>query len=80
MITYKNAKFPERLGEIPLERILLETDSPYLTPVPHRGKRNEPRNVTFVIDEIARIKKLPYEEVANKTYNNALEVFNLCEK
>ena len=80
-VTFKNARVPKEVAEvIDIDYLLVETDDPYLTPHPYRGKRNEPRNVTFVVDEIAKIKKLPYEEVASKTYNNALEVFNLCEK
>jgi TatD DNase family protein len=80
-LTFLNSKENKSVVKnMDIENLLLETDAPYLTPHPYRGKRNEPRNVTFVVDEIARIKNLPYEEVANKTYKNALEVFNLCEE
>ena len=80
-VTFKNARVPKEVAkEISLDNLLVETDDPYLAPHPHRGKRNEPRNVTFVVDEIARIKEVPYEEVATKTYKNALEVFNICEE
>lgn len=80
-VTFKNARVPKEVAEVvPLEYLLVETDDPYLTPHPHRGKRNEPKNVTFVVDEIARLKNMLYENVANVTYNNALKVFKLCEK
>jgi TatD DNase family protein len=80
-VTFKNARVPKEVAkEVSLDNLLVETDDPYLAPHPHRGKRNEPRNVTFVIDEIARIKEVGYEEVAKRTYKNALEVFNICEE
>jgi len=80
-VTFKNARVPKEVAlKVSLDNLLVETDDPYLTPHPYRGKRNEPKYVTFVVDEIARIKNVPYEEVANKTYKNALEVFNICEK
>ena len=80
-VTFKNARVPKEVAEkVSLDKLLVETDDPYLTPHPHRGKRNEPRNVTFVVDEIAKIKQVSYEEVASRTYKNALEVFNICEE
>ena len=75
VITYKNAKFPERLGEIPLDRILLETDSPYLTPHPHRGKRNEPTYLVHIAEKIAQIYGVSPEEIKNKTTENAQRLF-----
>lgn len=65
--------------ELPLEKLVLETDSPFLTPVPHRGKRNEPRYVEFVAKQVAEIKDLPVEEVNEATSNNAGRLFNLNE-
>jgi|YNPNPStandDraft_1061719.scaffolds.fasta_scaffold05877_5 TatD DNase family protein len=62
---------------IPLERILIETDAPYLTPVPHRGKRNEPAYVIYVAREIARIRGTSLEEVAAVTTENAKKLFHL---
>ncbi|MDO8494040.1 MAG: TatD family hydrolase, partial [Deltaproteobacteria bacterium] len=62
---------------IPIERILVETDSPFLAPMPHRGKRNEPAFVKFIGEKIAEIKKLPVEEVARVTTENARRLFNL---
>ena len=75
VITYKNAKFPERLGELPLDRILLETDSPYLTPVPHRGKRNEPSYLVHIAEKIAQIYGVTTEEIKNITSENAKRLF-----
>ena len=75
VITYKNAKFPERLNEIPLERILLETDSPYLTPVPHRGKRNEPSYLVHIAEKISQIYGKTTEEIKNITTENAKRLF-----
>lgn len=80
-VTFKNARVPKSVAEvIELKNLLVETDDPYLSPHPYRGKRNEPKNVTLVVDEIARIKGVSYEEVANTTYQNAIEVFKLCKK
>lgn len=77
-VTYKNArKTVEVVESIPLERILIETDSPYLTPMPHRGKRNEPMHVRFVCEKIAQIKDIPYEEVEQVTNENARRYFNI---
>ena len=70
-ITFKNAtSLQEIVRNIPLERILLETDSPFLAPMPFRGKRNEPSYVRYVADKIAKLKKLDFEEVANVTSQN----------
>ena len=54
---------------------MVETDSPYLTPKPNRGKRNEPKYVRYVIDQISKWKNLPFEEIANKTTKTAYNVF-----
>jgi TatD DNase family protein len=77
-ITFKTAQnLRDAAREIPLDKILIETDSPYLTPVPHRGKRNEPAYVQFVAKEIAGLKNISVEEVAKQTYNNAKKVFKI---
>lgn len=77
-VTFKNAKQPKTVAkEIPLDHILVETDSPYLTPEPHRGKRNEPLNVRYVAGKIAELKGLTFEEVARKTSENTKKLFNI---
>ncbi|MFW6029611.1 MAG: TatD family hydrolase [Halanaerobiales bacterium] len=78
VITFKNAgKLRDVVKEVPLERILIETDSPYLTPVPFRGQRNEPKFVRFVAEKIAEIKDISLIEVAETTTANAIKVYNL---
>lgn len=80
-ITFKNNRHaPEVIAAVPLSHILIETDSPYLTPVPHRGKRNEPAYVGYVLEKVAEIKRLSPEEMANITYNNALRLFRISSK
>lgn len=75
-ITYKNArKTLEVLEIIPLDRILIETDSPYLSPVPMRGKRNDSGNLLYVIQKIAEVKNLQTEEIAAITFENAKSLF-----
>ena len=79
IITFKNAEdLRETVRKIPLENILIETDSPYLAPVPNRGKLNEPANVTYVAEKIAEIKKIPLEKVAAETTNNFSQLFAKC--
>jgi TatD DNase family protein len=78
IITFKNAEpLREVVRRVPLERMLVETDSPYLTPVPHRGKRNEPAYVRWVAEMIARIKAICLEEVAETTTGNAAALFKI---
>ena len=74
-VTYKNSKLPEVLKQIDLKHLVLETDSPYLPPVPHRGKRNESSFITFVAQKIADVKGISVEEIAKITTLNAEEVF-----
>lgn len=77
-ITFKNAKNAEDCVKIvPIDRILIETDSPYLAPEPNRGKRNDCRNVKYVAQRIANIKGLILEEVARITYENAMRIFEI---
>lgn len=78
IITFKNAEaLREVVRKVPLERMLVETDSPYLTPVPHRGKRNEPAYVRFVAEMIAKVKGVTLEEVGRVTTLNTGELFRI---
>jgi len=78
VVTFKNAvKMKEVAQKIPLENLLLETDSPYLTPVPYRGKENQPAYVKYVAEEIAKIKEMPVEQVAEITTKNAETVYGI---
>lgn len=75
-VTFKNAKkILELLQYIPLDRILLETDAPYLTPEPFRGKRNDSSYLHFICNKIAEVKQIPPEELAQKTLDNAKALF-----
>jgi len=77
-ITFKNARVAlEVLEYTPLDRILIETDAPYLTPVPFRGKRNNSMYLTYVIEKIAEIKKASPEEIAEITFQNAKTLFHI---
>lgn len=76
IITFKNAQaLRDVVRKVPLERIFVETDSPYLTPVPHRGKRNEPAYVRFVAETIAKVKEVTLDEVARATTSNVRALF-----
>jgi TatD DNase family protein len=77
VVTYKNAGVAKSVEKIPLDRIVLETDSPYLTPVPFRGKRNESSYLVHIAGKIAEIKGCPLEEVAVATTANAYRMFGL---
>ena len=77
-VTFKNAKsVKEVASHIPLDRLLIETDCPYLTPHPFRGKRNEPSYVKLVAEELANLHNISYEELANKTTENAKKLFGI---
>lgn len=76
VLTFKNArKLVEVLPKIPLEKLILETDCPYLTPHPHRGKRNEPYYTVFVAQKVAELLEMPLSEVERLTVNNTKELF-----
>jgi TatD DNase family protein len=77
VVTFKNGKIDTFLNQIPLHHIVLETDAPYLSPAPHRGKRNESSYITYVIEKLATIYKLPFNEIAAVTTNNSKEVFGI---
>ena len=75
--TFKNGKIDKFLNEINLSNIVLETDSPYLSPTPYRGKRNESSYITLVIEKLVDIYKLSFEEIAKITTENSKEVFGI---
>lgn len=77
-ITFKNSKNANEIIEmVPLDKILIETDSPYLAPEPNRGKRNDSRNVRYIAEKIAEVKQMDLEKIAEITYKNACKVFNI---
>jgi hypothetical protein len=79
IVTFKSAKDLQAVAlEVPLERILIETDSPYLAPMPHRGKMNEPGFVAHVAEYIAKLKGIPVEQVAAQTTANFFKLFKLA--
>ncbi len=75
VITYKNAGLPEALTKVPVENLVLETDAPYLTPVPFRGKRNESSYLKYIIEKLADVKNISVEELAEITTANAEKMF-----
>jgi TatD DNase family protein len=77
MVTFKNWRLDEAIRETPLDRLLLETDGPYLAPVPHRGKRNEPAFVRHTAERIAAVRGIPVDELIAVTGHNAHQVFQL---
>ncbi|MDR2835341.1 MAG: TatD family hydrolase [Bacteroidales bacterium] len=77
VLTFKNASLAKVVEKMPLENLVLETDAPYLTPVPFRGKRNEPAYIKIIAEKIAEIKNINFSEVEEKTSENANEIFKL---
>ena len=78
VVTFKNAKTLKRVVEtIPLEHLVLETDAPYLSPEPYRGKRNSSAYLLYVAEEIARLKGISVQEVEEITYYNAMQLYGL---
>jgi TatD DNase family protein len=77
VITYKKSELPEVIQQIDLEHIVLETDAPYLPPVPYRGKRNESSYIPLVAEKLAEIYNCPVSEIAEKTTQNAIHLFEL---
>lgn len=76
VVTFKNAKkLKETVEQIPLERILLETDCPYMAPEPNRGKRNDSRNIPYIVSKIAELKQVTPEEVERITWQNAMNFY-----
>ncbi|HBQ44375.1 MAG TPA: DNAase, partial [Thiomicrospira sp.] len=81
ILTFKNAKLVKEVAsQVPLNRILVETDSPYLAPMPFRGKTNQPAYTKFVVEELAKLRGMSYEEVAKQTTENFNRLFNLDGK
>lgn len=76
VVTFKNSGLDKVIPEVSLDNIVLETDSPYLAPVPHRGKRNEPGYIPIIADKIAEYKRVPLAEIKSATTQNALKLFN----
>ena len=77
-VTFKNAKHAEEaIKLVPLEKLLIETDSPYLAPEPKRGTRNDSRNVKYIAQKIAEVKQVELDEIAKRTYENAKKIFNI---
>ncbi len=79
-VTFKNAKVPKEIAEnIDLSKLLVETDDPYLTPVPFRGKENKANYVKYIIDEIAKLRGLNSQLIGQNTYDNAMRLFKIGE-
>lgn len=77
-VTFKNAKKPkEVVAKIPIEKLLVETDSPYLTPTPYRGKRNDSSYLKYIVEEIAKLKNVDYEMLSKVTNKNTKKLFNI---
>ncbi|MBA3345339.1 MAG: TatD family hydrolase [Gemmatimonadales bacterium] len=80
MVTFKNWRLDHAILETSLDRLLLETDGPYLAPVPHRGKRNEPAFVRHVAERVAAVRRMPVEELIAVTGENARRVFGISQR
>lgn len=77
-VTFKNAPLPQEVAQqVPIDRLLVETDSPFLAPHPNRGKRNEPAYVSLVAEKIAKLRDMPVEELSKRTTENAFRLFRL---
>lgn len=80
VVTFKKALEVQEVAKaVPLDRLLVETDAPYLAPVPYRGKRNEPGYTRYVVEKIAELREVPFEEIAKQTTINAHRLFRLAE-
>lgn len=79
VLTFKNSKLKDVVKELPLESLILETDSPYLAPEPKRGSVNEPKNVKIIATALSKVKEMSYEEIRDITTNNAKRLFDLLK-
>ncbi|MBO0432709.1 TatD family hydrolase [Enterococcus sp. DIV0660C] len=80
VVTFKKAlDVQEAAMNVPLDRMLVETDAPYLAPVPYRGKRNEPGYTRYTVEKIAELRQVPFEEIATQTWHNAHRLFGISE-
>ena len=80
VVTFKKALDVQEAAQVvPIDRLLVETDAPYLAPMPYRGKRNEPGYTRYVVEKIAELRQMSFEKVAKQTYINAEKLFNLYE-
>ena len=77
VVTFKNSKLGEVVAQIPLENIVLETDSPYLTPVPYRGKKNSSKYLSFIASKISECKSVSVYDVSSITTKNAKKIFHI---
>ena len=77
VVTFKNGGIDKFLNKIPIEKILLETDSPYLAPTPHRGERNESSNIRYILDKLSELYQLNNKDIADITTKNAITIFKL---
>ena len=78
VLTFKNAKkLVNVLPKIPMDKMIIETDGPYLTPTPHRGERNEPLYTTFVVKKVSELLEIPYEDIVQTTTKNAKRLFDI---
>ena len=80
VVTFKNSGLDKVIKEIDLEHVVLETDSPYLAPVPYRGKRNEPGYISQVRDKLSEVYQKPAEDIDQLTTKNAINLFNLKDE
>jgi TatD DNase family protein len=80
VITFKNSKLSEIVSQMTLDRVVLETDAPYLAPVPYRGRRNEPSYIWKTAEKVALTYQVPIEKVASTTCNNAVKLFKIVKK
>lgn len=79
-VTFTNAKTPKEVAEeVPLDKLIIETDSPYLTPHPHRGEKNEPKYICLISEEIARLKQMSKKHLEQVIYDNTCRLFNIDE-